>query len=262
MLTIWKACLLGIVQGATEFLPISSSGHLVVAQRLFGWTEGDATTLGFDVILHLGSLLAVIIIFSNDIKRILLGKEMKLVLCLIVATLPATIVGFAFKERIEHLFSSLPAVGIAWIITGVFLLATRLKTDSDRETVGLGDSLAIGTAQAIAIAPGISRSGSTIGTGLLLGLKREEAARFAFLMSIPAIGGSALVTAKDISSFAPTLVLPSIIGFIASFISSYIVARWLINLVKKGSLWYFGIYCLIAGVISILISLLRSSAIG
>lgn len=252
MLTIWKALILGVIQGATEFLPISSSGHLVVAQKLLGWTPANELILAFDVALHVGTLISVVAVFWRDIVAMLTGKNWRLVGYLILATIPAVIVGFTLKDQIEGLFSSVITVGFAWLITGTVLILTRFVKISDRKDVGWFRSLIIGCAQAVAIIPGISRSGSTIATGLFLKLDKVEAARFAFLMSIPAIAGGALLDAKELASFPAELVTSLIVGFIAAAIVGYLCIKWLLHIISRGHLWWFGVYCLIIGIVTLM----------
>jgi len=255
MLTLWKAILLGAIQGATEFLPVSSSGHLVVAQQLLGWTAHSETILAFAIALHVGTLASVIAVFWRDIVDMLTGKNWRLVGYLVLATIPAVIIGFTLKDWLEGLFSSVLTVGIAWLFTGTFLLLTRWIRISDKQDVGWPKSFLIGCAQALAIIPGISRSGSTIATGLFLKLDKKLAARFAFLMSIPAIAGGALLDAKELVGFPKELVLPLIGGMVAAAIVGYICIKWLLRLIQRGRLWYFGIYCLLAGIVTLIVTL-------
>lgn len=253
MLSIWKAALLGAIQGATEFLPVSSSGHLVVMQRLLGWPPQEGMILAFDIALHVGTLISVMAVFWKDIIAMLTGRNLRLAGYLILATIPAIIVGFTLKDIIEGFFSSVITVGIAWIITGIVLILTKLVKISDLEDVGFRKSIIIGCAQAVAIIPGISRSGSTIAAGLFLKLKKAEAAKFAFLMSIPAIAGGAVLDIKDLTSFPNDSVVALIVGVATAAIVGYLCIKWLLRIISRGHLWYFGVYCLIAGLITILI---------
>lgn len=257
MLSIWKALILGVIQGATEFLPVSSSGHLVVMQQILGWTPENETILLFDIALHVGTLVSVIVVFYKDILSILCGKNWRLLGYLVVATIPAVIVGVLFKDWFESLFASVLTVGIAWLFTGLILVLTKIKKSFPNENVGWVKSFFIGCAQAIAIIPGVSRSGSTIAVGMFFGIKKDKAARFAFLMSIPAIGGGAILGVKDITVFPYELLLPIIFGMIAAALTGYFCIKWLLWIIKKGDLWFFGVYCLLAGLLAIIFSLFK-----
>ena len=250
-MSVLKAVILGIIQGFTEFLPISSSGHLVLVQRIFGAGE---EMLSFDVILHLGSLVAVIIIFWKDIIGLIKKPFQNLMYMLIAATIPAVIVGILFKHQIEALFNGGIFLAFGFIITGFLLLYSdkiqnTIKRDKDMR---LTDALVIGCVQAIAIVPGISRSGSTLTAGLHQKLSRETAARFSFLLSIPTILGAAVMTALDIykspegvTGFLSAGVTPMIFGFIAAMLSGYLSIRFMLDLIKKCKLSYFGYYVLV-----------------
>ncbi len=258
MITLAQAIFLGALQGITEFLPISSSGHLVVAQQLFGWRSENGIIMAFDVALHVGTLFAVIVIFWSDIKAMLTGRAWKLMGLLLIATIPAVLVGFSVKDMIEGIFHSAKVVGFAWLFTGTVLWLTKYAKEdaafaaSDNlGRIGTLRSFLIGCAQAVAILPGISRSGSTIAAGLFLKLDRSSAARFAFLMAIPAIAGGAVLDIKDIAAF-PREGLPQLIaGTLTSFIVAYFSIKWLLSIIKNGKLWWFGIYCWCAGAITL-----------
>ena len=270
MLTLWKAILLGVIQGATEFLPVSSSGHLVVAQQLLGWSPEGSTILTFDIALHVGTLVSVVAVFWRDCLDMLTGKNWKMVFYLIVATIPAVIVGFTLKDWFAGLFTSVITVAIAWLVTGVVLILTKFVGSEgspspslsprgrgeNSENVGWIRSILIGSAQAVAIIPGISRSGSTIAAGLFLRLEKTAAAKFAFLMSIPAIAGGAILEAKDAAAFPSELILPLIAGFVAAVVTGYICIKWLLRIIKGGRLYLFGIYCLIAGIVTLIVTAL------
>lgn len=249
MLSIWKAALLGAIQGATEFLPVSSSGHLVIAQKLLGWQPAGGMILAFDVALHMGTLISVIVVFWRDIVDMLTGRNWKLAGWLVLATIPAVIVGFSLKSLIEDLFSSVLTVGIAWLVTGTVLVLTRFVKTPDRSDVGWFRSLIIGCAQAVAIIPGISRSGSTIAAGLFLKIDKTMAAKFAFLMSIPAIAGGAVLDAKDLAGFPDGSTVALIVGVLFAAIVGYLCIKWLLRIIRGGQLWWFGVYCLIAGLV-------------
>jgi undecaprenyl-diphosphatase len=250
---ILQAVLLGIVQGITEWLPVSSSGHLAILQNLFGL---GAPVL-FDIMLHLGTILAVVVVFWKEILEILkavvkfdfTGENGKLAIFIIVAMVPTAIIGFAFKKTFESLFSNLTAIGIALIITGCFLfICERFKRKAE---LGFKESLLVGIAQGIAIIPGISRSGATIGTGLLLGIEKEKVAKFSFLLSIPAIIGASIFdfNATELASVGWNYAL---IGIIISAVVGYLTIKLLLNIIKKQKFWLFSIYCWILGAIIVL----------
>ena len=242
-----EAVILGIVQGFTEFLPISSSGHLIVARRLFGIEE---PMLAFDIIMHLGSLVAVFVVFWKNLFELIKKPFQNMTYMLIVATIPAVIVGLLFKDQIEVLFEGGIFLALCFIITGLLLLysdSIRNNEKGDKD-MHLPDALFIGCVQAIAIAPGISRSGSTITAGLHRGFSRETAARFSFLLSIPAILGAAVLMIMEMfgSSDSALWVLPDtgplILAFLAAMLSGYLAIRFMLNLIKKCKLRYFSIY--------------------
>jgi len=247
-MNILEAVLLGIVQGFTEFLPISSSGHLVLFQRIFGIS---GPMLSFDIILHLGSLTAVFIVFWGDITGILKKPFQNITYMLIAATIPAVIAGVLFNAQIEALFSGGAFLAIGFIITGILLIYSDkiAKTNKFDKDISYKDAVIIGCMQAVAIVPGISRSGSTITAGLYQKLSRETAARFSFLLSIPAILGAAVITAKNIldspagaAGFLSAGALPLGFGFIAAMLSGYLSIRFMLDLIKKCKLSYFGYY--------------------
>jgi len=271
-ITIVQAIILGIVQGLTEFLPVSSSAHLVFITDILGLQQNVA----FDTLLHLGTLVAVVGYFWKDLVIIISSffsslldifrgrfKEgleetpfKKLSWLLLVGTIPAGLMGILLKNEFEALFNSILYVGIFLIITGLLLWgAERVKPgDKDVKDISFKNALVIGVAQGIAIAPGISRSGATIAAGLFSGLNRELAARFSFLLSIPAILGAALVQAKDITSFdASTIVL--IAGFVSAAIFGYLAIKLLLKIIKERSLMIFAYYCWIVGMAAIIISI-------
>lgn len=269
---IIQAIILGVVQGLTEFLPVSSSAHLVFMTDILGLPQNVA----FDTLLHLGTLVAVVAYFWKDLIKIISsfisslidifrgrfkkGLEekpfKKLSWLIIVGTIPAGIMGILLQKQFEALFTSIFYVGIFLIITGLLLWgAERVKPgEKDIKDISFKNALVIGVAQGIAIAPGISRSGATISAGLFSGLNRELAARFSFLLSIPAILGAALVQAKDITSFdTGTAVL--IAGFVSALIFGYLAIKLLLKIIKERTLMVFAYYCWIVGLAAIIISL-------
>jgi len=266
----FHAVILGIVQGLTEFLPVSSSGHLVIFQHLFGLKEPE---LFFDISVHVGTLTAVIIFFWKDIQKIILSvinflkllikkeasfrdinknPEVKLAWLIIIGSVPTGIIGLSFHKAAEQLFSSLFLVGCSLMITGLFLSLTRLvrKNDKDIEQFYVKDALIIGIIQGIAVTPGISRSGSTISAGLFLGLSREISARYSFLLSIPAIVGAEILSLKDVS--ANDLNSGIFIGTITAGIVGYGALKLLVYIVKKGEMHLFAPYCWIAGIFALI----------
>jgi undecaprenyl-diphosphatase len=274
---IIQAIIIGIVQGLTEFLPVSSSAHLVFVPEIMG----VQSSLAFDTLLHIGTLVAVFTYFWNDITHMIKSffssladiprgrfkknfqedQYKKLAWLVIIGTIPAGLAGVLFKSNFESLFSSILAVGIFLIVTGFLLwgserVSQRIKPENRKplEKLTIKNSLIVGIAQAFAIAPGISRSGATISAGLFLGFERELAARYSFLLSIPAILGAALVQAKDITSLdMSTAAL--VAGFLAAAISGYLAIKFMIKLIKERSLLIFAYYCWIVGIIAVALSL-------
>lgn len=260
---IIDAILLGIIQGLTEFLPVSSSGHLELGKAILGESKMPAEGLMFTVVVHFATALSTIIVFRKDIGEILAGlfkfqwnEETKFTAKIVLSMIPAAIVGVVFEEELETLFGGqIIFVGCMLILTAVLLyLADKAKfTD---QPVSFGQALIIGIAQAIAILPGISRSGATISTSVLLGIDKGKAARFSFLMVVPLILGK---IAKDILGGELSMETEGFgylgAGFLAAFISGIIACTWMIKLVKKSKLSYFSIYCLIVGVIAIIAGL-------
>jgi undecaprenyl-diphosphatase len=256
---IIRAIILGIVQGLTEFLPVSSSGHLELAKFILSDQSIAEQSMLMTVMLHGATALATIVVFRDDIARILKGlfafksnDEFTFSLKIILSMVPAAAIGLIFEAEIEQLFSrNLLLVGLMLIVTAILLFfADRAKRTG--KAVSYVDALIIGISQAIAILPGISRSGATISTSVLLGNDREEAARFSFLMVVPLILGK---MAKDILSgeiiYTNAYLIPLGVGFIAAFITGLLACIWMIALVKHSKLTYFSVYCLLVAVIAI-----------
>jgi len=244
-----KAILLGVVQGVTEFLPISSSGHLAISHDLFDFR---GNSLLFDVCLHVGTLVPVVVVFREEIRTLLTTRRKWLAL-LAVGTVPAVLVGWLWGERIEAAFATSRWVGSLLLLNGVMLLAgTRLdRVHVERRAPGWLHAVAVGVAQAVAILPGISRSGSTISTGLATRLDREDAARFSFLLAIPAI---LLALAYKLWKLAcgaetvePGMSVPIALGTLVSMAVGYVALRVLLAVVRRRRLGYFGVYCIVAG---------------
>jgi undecaprenyl-diphosphatase len=260
---ILKIIILGIVQGLTEFLPVSSSGHLVLAAEILNFHEEG---VAFEVFVHLGTLLSVLIVFRKDVIKMILApfqflstrfknNETKQYLFwdlyIIVGTIPAAIIGLSFKSSIEATFSNILLVIIMLAITGTILLLSRFMPNKDQEMTII-KSFLIGISQAFAILPGISRSGSTIVTGIFLGIDKENATRYSFLLAIPAILGASVIKLKDLISMESYTIPVSyiVLGAIVSFISGYFAIIWLLEIVKKGKLEWFAFYCYLVVIIS------------
>ena len=261
---IINAIILGIIQGLTEFLPVSSSGHLEIAKAILGDNKVGGESLLMTVVLHFATALSTIIIFRKDILEILNGllqfknnDSFWFSLKIILSMIPAAFVGVFFNDEIESLFGGyLTLVGSMLLVTGLLLfLADKAKASAKK--VGVKHAILIGISQAIAILPGISRSGATISTAVLLGIDKEKAARFSFLMVVPLIFGK---MAKEILSgdiqYENTTFIPLILGFIFAFLTGMFACKWMIKLVKRSQLKYFAYYCFAIGGIVIATSLL------
>lgn len=260
-----EALILGILQGLTEYLPVSSSGHLAIGAALFG-IEGE-DNLTFTIVVHVATVLSTLVILWKEINWIFRGlfkfqmnEETRYVVNIIISMIPIGIIGVFFKDYVEDIFGSgLLVVGCMLLITALLLTYSYYAKPRPKEKISMKDAFIIGLAQACAVLPGLSRSGSTIATGLILGNKKESLAQFSFLMVIPPILGEALLDGmkivKDASmAGAEISTLSLIVGFLAAFISGCIACKWMINIVKKGKLIYFGIYCAIAGILTIILS--------
>ena len=265
---LFLALFLGILQGITEWLPISSSGHLVLFQHIFG---GGNDVL-YDIMVHGGTLLAVIVFFWKDfimlIKNFFLtlvdlpklkGKafsrdeDRRLTWFILLATLPIVFVGILLQDYSEEIFNSLLLVGISFIITGLWLLSTaRLR---GMEDINFKRSIIIGIAQSVAIIPGISRSGSTIATGMLLGMDRKKAARFSFLLSIPTIGGAFIFKIMK-TPLGDVITTPNIVGFLTSFVVGILTIKFLLYVIKKGKFYAFALYLIPLGIATITYALI------
>jgi len=253
---IIQAIILGIAQGLTEFLPVSSSGHLALLQNLFGFKEPP---IFFDTLVHLATLLAVVFYLRYEILHILKTlkekQTIKLVFLLILATIPAVLAGLFLQDKIDNIFTSLSLIGVCFLITSVILFATKFFADYKKEEKDLNwfDALFIGIFQAVAILPGVSRSGSTISASIYRGLKKEDAFKFSFLLSIPVIFGAFVLqmVKQDLSLLNGSL-LPYIIGFLFAVIFGFLSLKIIEKVVIKGKLHYFAIYTLILGLITLI----------
>ena len=259
MESVWQAIILGIIQGLTEFLPVSSSGHLELAKFILGDDSMPEESLLMTVVLHAATALSTVVFFFKEIKEIFAGllqfkwnKEFKFSLKIILSMIPAALVGIFFDEEIDALFGGqILLVGSMLLITGLLLFLADKAQKTEKDTY-FGHALLIGLAQAIAILPGISRSGATISTSVLLGIDRERAARFSFLMVIPLIFGKMVddILGGSVSTDMATI-FPLSIGFISAFLTGLIACKWMIQLVKKSKLKYFAYYCFVVGSIAI-----------
>ena len=263
----FEALILGIVQGLTEYLPVSSSGHLAIGQALFGMQNGEENLM-FTVAVHVATVLSTLVILWSEIDWIVRGlfkcklnAETKYALNIVVSMIPVGIVGVFFKDTVEEIFGSgLLVVGCCLLLTALLLVFSYYAKPRQKEHISWKDAFIIGLAQAAAVMPGLSRSGSTIATGLLLGNKKELLAKFSFLMVIPPILGEALLDVMKMTKGEDVMgsieALPLAVGFLAAFLSGCLACKWMINIVKRGKLIYFGIYCAIVGAVTIICSLL------
>ena len=256
-----EALILGIIQGLTEYLPVSSSGHLTIGSALFG-IEGEEN-LAFTIVVHVATVFSTLVILWKEIAWIFKGlfkfqmnAETRYALNILVSMIPIGIVGVFFKDTVEAIFGSgLLIVGCMLLLTASLLTFSYYAKPRQKENISIRDAFIIGLSQACAVMPGLSRSGTTIATGLLLGNNKAKMAQFSFLMVIPPILGEALLDVvkmmkgENIAGDIPMLSL--VIGFLAAFISGCIACKWMINIVKKGKLIYFAIYCAIAGAVTI-----------
>lgn len=261
-----QALILGLIQGLTEYLPVSSSGHLAIGSYLFGINGED--NLAFTIVVHVATVLSTFVILWSEIDWIFRGlfkfkmnDETKYFLNIVLSMIPIGIVGVFFKDTVEEIFGSgLLIVGCMLLLTASLLTFSYFAKPRVKENISWKDALIIGLAQACAVMPGLSRSGSTIATGLMLGNKKEKMAQFSFLMVIPPILGEALLDvikmAKGHNPFGDVSTIALVVGFVAAFVSGCMACKWMINIVKKGKLIYFGIYCAIAGAVTIICSLL------
>lgn len=275
-----EALLLGILQGLTEYLPVSSSGHLTIGSALFGITDPE-TILPFAVIVHIATVFSTLVVLWKEIVWLFKGlfnfksersnykgalhslnDEQNYALNILISMIPIGIVGVFFKDAIETLFSSILVVGICLILTALILTFSYYAKPRQKQHITIYDAFIIGLSQALACLPGLSRSGTTIATGLLLGNKKEQLAQFSFLMVIPPILGEALLDVIKIvsngfsNSFSNISVYALITGFLAAFLSGCLACKVMLNLVKKGKLIYFAIYCAVVGIATLVFSLI------
>lgn len=263
----FEALILGVVQGLTEYLPVSSSGHLAIGSALFG-IQGEEN-LTFTIAVHVATVFSTLVILWKEIEWIFKGlfkfemnKETRYVINILISMIPIGIVGIFFKDQVEKIFGSgLLIVGCMLLVTATLLTFSYYAKPRPKENISMKDAFIIGISQAFAVLPGLSRSGSTIATGLLLGDNKAKLAQFSFLMVIPPILGEAILDliklskGADIGGDIPALSL--IIGFFAAFVSGCLACKWMINIVKKGKLIYFAIYCAIVGTITLVCTLMN-----
>lgn len=269
-----EALILGIIQGLTEFLPVSSSGHLTIMSNLFG-LEGESN-LTMIVTLHVATVLSTLCILWKEVVWIFkdlfakqswksysgLNEGTRFAINILISMIPVGIVGLFFKDKVEEIFGSgLLIVGIMLLITAALLAFSYYAKPRQREEISPLHAFIIGIGQAVAVMPGLSRSGTTIATGLLLGNKKERMAQFSFLMVIPPVLGEALLDTLDIAEQGFSTAMSSIsavslaVGFIAAFITGCLACKWMINIVKKGKLIWFAVYCVIVGILAIILGL-------
>ncbi|MFT5185074.1 MAG: undecaprenyl-diphosphatase [Flavobacteriales bacterium] len=266
-MSLLEAIILGIIQGLTEFLPVSSSGHLELAKALFGGDQIPEESLLFTVMVHAATALSTLVVYRKDIVSLIQGvlkfkwnDEMKYTSFIVISMIPVLFVGLFYEDEVSALFDGkIILVGCMLLLTAALLYFTHRATLGEGKIDGKKAGI-IGIAQAIAILPGISRSGATIATSLLLGVSRERAAKFSFLMVLPPILGAALLKVLDFmeegSSVANIDPVPLIAGFIAAFVAGVVACSWMVKIVKQSKLSYFALYCLIVGVISIVAGLM------
>ena len=267
-----QGLILGLIQGLTEYLPVSSSGHLEIGKALLG-PEAEAGGLTFDIVVHVATVLSTLVILWKEISWIFKGlfrwngglnDEQKYAINILISMIPVGIVGLFFKDKIEALFAGdvIHVVGVCLLVTAALLTLTHFYHPKEKEHISPLHAFIIGIAQAVAVLPGLSRSGSTIATGLLLGNSKKNLAQFSFLMVIPPILGEALLDFKHIfapsqeylvthAAETPIPTLSLVVGFIAAFVSGCFACKWMISLVKKCKLIYFAIYCAIVGIIAL-----------
>ena len=253
-----QAIILGVVQGLTEFLPVSSSGHLQLANEILGTDLNPESNLTFSLTLHAATVLSTVVILWAEIWKLLKGifsrtftAEQAYVLKIVISMIPVGIVGLFFKDYIEAAFSSIAVVGVMLLVTAALLTFADYAKPRQKESLSYRDAFIIGLAQAVAVLPGLSRSGSTIATGLLLGNKKESVAQFSFLMVLPPILGNALLDCLKGDFGGGVETLPLVAGFVTAFITGCIACKWMIDIVKRGKLIWFAIYCAIAGVVAL-----------
>ena len=254
-----QALVMGIFQGLTEYLPVSSSGHLAIAAEFLGVQDPDQI-LSFTVVVHVATVLSTLVVLWREVVWVLQGMlklkwndEMRYAANIVVSMIPIGIVGLLFKDQIEEAFSGLTVVGVCLLVTALLLAFSYFSKPRTKEHISMLDALIIGVAQAVAVLPGLSRSGSTIGTGLILGNRKESLAQFSFLMAIPPILGMALLDVKDMLELGVSEAMAGIspaalaIGFVSAFVTGCLACRLMVDLVKRGRMIWFAVYCAVVG---------------
>ncbi len=254
-----KAIILGVLQGLTEFLPVSSSGHLAIAKGLFGISTND---IAFEIVVHAATSLSVIVVFWKDIVKLFNGvkkfeynTETQYVLMLLVSMIPVAIVGLFFKDKVESLFATGPLnIGCALLVTAMLLVVSQMYSPRHGHRMTFKRAILMGIAQAVAVIPGLSRSGATIATGLLSGARKEEAARFSFLMVlVPILGEAFLELVSGGLAHSSMGVVPLALGFVSAYLSGVFACKVMIEFVKNASLGWFAIYCTVVGIICLIV---------
>jgi len=255
----WQALILGIIQGLTEFLPVSSSGHLTIGQTLLGIQFEEGDMLLFDVLVHAATVCATLVVLWKEVCQILRGTfltpkwnaEKQYAGKILLSMVPVFVVGMFFKDQVEAVFGSgLVVVGVCLILTACLLAFAQYAKPRPKTEIGWMDSFLIGLSQAVAVLPGLSRSGTTIATGILLGNQKEQVAQFSFLMVLVPILGQAFLDAKDVLQGEVTTHLSwvvMLVGFVSAFVVGAAACKWMISIVKRQKLIYFAVYCLLIG---------------
>lgn len=257
-MTTLQSIILGIVQGLTEFLPVSSSGHLMLASELLGTDLSAADDLTFSLTLHAATVLSTIVVLWREVARLFKGvfsrtfnEEQAYVLKIVISMIPVGVVGLLFKDYLEAAFSSVLIVGVMLLVTALLLTFAYKAKPRQKDTISYRDSFIIGVAQAFATMPGLSRSGSTIATGLLLGNKKESVAQFSFLMVLPPILGNALLDILKGEFGGGVELVPLMVGFVTAFITGCLACKFMIEMVKRGKLIWFAAYCAVVGAVAV-----------
>jgi undecaprenyl-diphosphatase len=248
---ILQAIILGIVQGITEWLPISSKSHLIIVQQLFGLVQPAI----FDLILHIGSLLVILLVFWTDVKELFFGilngrkESWMMVLYIVIATIPIVVFGFLLEDVVKSSMNSLYILGYGFLFTATIIFLSQYPRVKDK-SLNVWNSLIVGFGQVLALFPGVSRSGTTISTGMMLGVKKESIAKFSFLIFIPAILGATVLEFKDVNQIES--VGPLIVGTIVAMVVGYLSLKLLLNIIKNDKFKWFSVYCLVLGLIVLL----------
>ena len=257
-MTTLQSIILGVVQGLTEFLPVSSSGHLMLASEILGTDLSAADDLTFSLTLHAATVLSTIVVLWREVARLFKGvfsrtfnEEQAYVLKIVISMIPVGVVGFLFKDYLEAAFSSVLVVGVMLLVTALLLTFAYKAKPRQKNTISYRDAFIIGVAQACATLPGLSRSGSTIATGLLLGNKKESVAQFSFLMVLPPILGNALLDILKGEFGGGVEFMPLIAGFVTAFVTGCLACKFMIEMVKRGKLIWFAAYCAVVGVVAV-----------